>query len=62
MKFKREHVYKLEKYEERLYKEVAYDLRPHNTGDSDYFIINPLKKARIPSTIRNVHEFSEIAQ
>ena len=27
MRFKREHVYKLEKYEERLYKEVIYDTR-----------------------------------
>ena len=27
MRFKREHVYKLEKHEERLYKEVIYDTR-----------------------------------
>ena len=28
MKFKREHKYDLEHYEERLYKEVVYDTRP----------------------------------
>lgn len=28
MRFKREHTYTLEKYEERLYKEVIYDTRP----------------------------------
>jgi len=27
MRFKREHTYTLEKYEERLYKEVIYDTR-----------------------------------
>ena len=57
MKFKREHKYKLEKYEEKLYKEVMYDLRTDKEVEEDINQINPLKKARIPTKIRNMNEF-----
>lgn len=58
MKFKREHKYTIEKYEEQLYKEVLYDLRPGLIGDDDFKITNPLKKAKYPSKIRNIEETS----
>ena len=45
MRFKREHTYTLEKYEERLYKEVIYDTRPDQATDQVKVLINPLKKA-----------------
>lgn len=35
MKFKREHKYQLEKYEEKLYKEVMYDLRSDKEVEED---------------------------
>lgn len=56
MRFKREHIYKLEKFEERLYKEVIYDTRPDVNNDEIKVIANPLKKAKYPSKIRNLHE------
>jgi len=55
MKYKREHEYKIEKYEERLYKEVIYDLRPEVEGFDETVMINPLKKAKHPSKIRNLN-------
>lgn len=36
MRFKREHSYKVEKYEERLYKEVVYDARPDTDPEEVY--------------------------
>jgi hypothetical protein len=35
MRFKREHVYNLEKYEEQLYKEVVFDLRGDHEVDGE---------------------------
>lgn len=56
MRFKREHQYTLEKYEERLYKEVIYDARPGLELDEVKVLANPLKKAKAPSRIRNMEE------
>ena len=56
MRFKREHQYNLEKYEERLYKEVIYDTRPDLANDEVKVLSNPLKKARLPTKIRNMAE------
>jgi hypothetical protein len=56
MRFKREHTYKLEKFEERLYKEVIYDTRPDLATDEVKVLANPLKKAKYPSKIRNMAE------
>lgn len=56
MRFKREHTYKLEKFEERLYKDVIYDTRPDINNDEIRVFANPLKKAKYPSRIRNMHE------
>ena len=56
MRFKREHQYTLERYEERLYKEVIYDARPNMELDEIYVVANPLKKAKVPSKIRNITE------
>ena len=61
MRFKREHEYKVEKYEERLYKEVVYDTRPDLDMDGVSLDANPLKKARMPSKIRNMHDFAKDA-
>lgn len=43
-------------YEERLYKEVVYDLRPNQTPDEDLRIASNLKKANVPHRIRNMTE------
>ncbi|CDW77077.1 oligopeptidase b [Stylonychia lemnae] len=59
MKYKREHAYKLEKYEERLYKEVFYDLRPNKNPQEEVTIMNPLKKSRLPHRYRNIVEISQ---
>lgn len=56
MRFKREHTYNLEKYEERLYKEVIYDTRPNTDMNEERILGNPLKKASAPSRIRNMTE------
>lgn len=56
MRFKREHQYTLEKYEERLYKEVIYDARPNMDLDEVKVLANPLKKAKVPTKIRNIDE------
>jgi hypothetical protein len=61
MRFKREHEYKLEKYEERLYKEVIYDTRPQVDPEGEKVLGNPLKKARMPTKIRNVNETAQEA-
>lgn len=53
MRFRREHEYKLEKHEERLYKEVVYDMRVEVDNDEQIVYSNPLKKAKAPSRIRN---------
>jgi len=58
MRYKREHKYKLEKHEERLYKEVFYDLRPNKDPDDDVTIMNPLKKAKVPHRYRNIDDMS----
>ena len=58
MRFKREHQYTLEKYEERLYKEVIYDARPNTQMDEVKVIANPLKKAKVPTKIRNMNEMA----
>lgn len=62
MKFKREHQYTLERYEERLYKEVIYDARPNMEMDEVFVLHNPLKKAKIPSKIRNMNEAAQEGQ
>ena len=62
MRFKREHVYKMEVYEEQLYKEVVYDSRPNIDVSGEEEQMNGLKKARIPSTIRNMNEFIKEAR
>ncbi len=59
MRYKREHQYKLEKYEERLYKEVVYDTRPETIYDEIKVSANPLKKAKLPSKIRNMSEMAK---
>ena len=46
MKFKREHKYQTEIYEEQLYKEVVYDTRVDATEKEEFRFMNPLKKAR----------------
>ncbi len=56
MRFKREHNYKLEKYEERLYKEVIYDTRADQYAEEIKVNVNTLKKAKMPSRIRNMTE------
>jgi len=56
MRYKREHTYKLEKYEERLYKEVVYDTRPDIQNDEVKVLQNSLKKAKVPTKIRNFAE------
>lgn len=56
MRFKREHVYKLEKFEERLYKEVVYDTRPNLDNEEVRLLSNPMKKAKMPTKIRNMHQ------
>lgn len=60
MRFKREHEYKLEKYEEKLYKEVVYDLRPDHNAAEEVIVINPLKKAKHPAKIRNINDAAYI--
>ena len=63
MKFKREHKYKVEMYEEQLYKEVVYDTRVNATEAEEYKHMNPLKKSRKGGTrTRNLHEESKEAQ
>ena len=61
MKYKREHKYKIEMYEEQLYKEVVYDVRKNAQEDEEYKIMNPLKKPRKGgSSIRNIQtEFNK---
>ena len=61
MRFKREHQYKVEKHEERLYKEVIYDARPDTNPEEVYLYMNPLKKAKFPSRFRNLNEAAEKA-
>lgn len=56
MRYKREHEYKLEGYEERIYKEVLYDMRPDKFPDEETILLNPLKKASVPHRIRNLDE------
>lgn len=57
MKFKREHKYNMEIYEEQLYKEVVYDTRENATEAEEYRFMNPLKKARPGSgRVRNHSE------
>jgi hypothetical protein len=56
MRYKREHTYRLEKYEERLYKEVVYDTRPDIQNDEVKVLQNSLKKAKVPTKIRNFAE------
>lgn len=46
MKYKREHTYGIQMYEEQLYKEVVYDTRVDATEVEEYRFMNPLKKAR----------------
>ena len=46
MGFKREHEYKVQMYEEQLYKEVVYDTRKNASADEEYRYMNPLKKAK----------------
>jgi len=58
MKFKREHKYsQLETYEEKLYKEVIYDMRPISSELEVHNSINPLKKVKARTHIRNVKDF-----
>ena len=55
MKYKREHKYKVQMYEEQLYKEVVYDTRNDATESEEYRPMNPLKKARPGNDkIRNI--------
>eukprot|EP00347_Sterkiella_histriomuscorum_P015569 403356530 len=56
MKYRREHQYNVEIYEERLYKEVIYDLRPNQTADEEVNVLTNLKKANVPHRIRNMTE------
>jgi len=58
MRFKREHTYTLEKYEERLYKEVIYDTRPDQYAEEIQVNVNTLKKAKLPTRIRNMSEIA----
>ena len=58
MRFKREHTYTLEKYEERLYKEVIYDTRPDQYAEEIQVNVNTLKKAKLPTRIRNMSEMA----
>ena len=63
MKYKREHKYKIEMYEEQLYKEVVYDTRVDASEIEEYKYMNPLKKPRKGGArIRNLHEESKEAQ
>ena len=60
MKFKREHKYDLQIYDEQLYKEVIYDTRKNATEVESYRYTNPLKKARKGGgQIRNMHKHME---
>ena len=57
MRYKREHNYNLEHYEERLYKEVVYDTRTSQiaTRQEEHRFGNPLKKtAKGGTRIRNL--------
>jgi hypothetical protein len=59
MKYKREHSYNLEQYEERLYKEVIYDTRGGNipSQQEEFRAVNPLKKTNKGGTrIRNINK------
>ena len=57
MKFKREHKYDLNIYDEQLYKEVVYDTRVKATEIESHRYTNPLKKARKGGgQIRNIQE------
>lgn len=56
MKYRREHQYNLEMYEERLYKEVVYDLRPDQAPDEEVSTTSNLKKANVPHRVRNMTE------
>ena len=59
MKFKREHKYTVQMYEEQLYKEVVYDTRVNATEAEEYRYMNPLKKSRPGGgKIRNLPEHS----
>ena len=63
MKFKREHKYNVEMYEEQLYKEVVYDTRVDASEAEEFKYMNPLKKARKGGArIRNLQEESKEAQ
>ena len=54
MSFKREHKYKLQIYEEQLYKEVMYDARPGFEQNESMRFDNKLKKVKSDTTIRNL--------
>ena len=45
MKYRREHKYGVEMYEEQLYKEVVYDTRIDATEVEEFRYMNPLKKS-----------------
>jgi pyruvate-formate lyase-activating enzyme len=62
MRFKREHTYTLEKYEERLYKEVIYDTRQDQYAEEISVNVNTLKKAKLPTRIRNINQAAQEAQ
>lgn len=59
MRYKREHQYTLQNYEEKLYKEVVYDARPDLQPDEVRLFANPLKKSKTPTKIRNSNEMAE---
>ena len=44
MKYRREHKYSVEMYEEQLYREVVYDTRIDATEAEEFRFMNPLKK------------------
>ena len=46
MKFKREHKYSVEMYEEKLYKEVVFDTRVDASEQEESRFMNPLKKPK----------------
>ena len=61
MKYKREHKYSVEMYEEQLYKEVVYDTRVDATEKEEHRVMNPLKKARRDGSgkIRNLAQYAK---
>ena len=60
MKFKREHKYDMQIYDEQLYKEVVYDTRTNATEAESFRYTNPLKKARKGGgQIRNIQQYMQ---